>query len=413
MKKTNVYTASKINELKELVNGLPRAEGVKLLKQKEKLSPRQSRRIYAKYLSVPGFVKETPKVNTKLQDENKLDVGVTTSEKKSLQEVLELCNVDTAQWKVKTFSVNELSNHQFVWRVSFQKVTNDVGDINQLIEAFNENAKQHSPKEFKLNKSNKDGKYIYVLNIQDLHFAKLAWSKETGGRDFDLAISKKDYREAISDLMAKAPVANIEKVVLVVGSDMFHTDTMDNTTTAGTRVDTDTRWAKAFSEGAALIVEVIEELASDFEVEAVVIPGNHDEAKSYYLGCYLSAWFNKHENVIISNSPQSRKYVEYGNTLIGFSHGSEERLEDLPLIVMREKQNVISNFKYIEVLTGHLHQEKVKEIKGIKIRTAPALCPPDKWHSKKGYIGNIETSQGLLYSKENGLEAIFYSKPIE
>ena len=80
---------------------------------------------------------------------------------------------------------------------------------------------------------------------------------------------------------------------------------------------------------------------------------------------------------------------------------------------MRENMETISKYKYIECLTGHLHTEGVVEKNGIKLRTAPSLSGTDSWHAKKGYVENIRTSQGILYNKESGIEAIYYSNPIK
>jgi predicted phosphodiesterase len=154
-------------------------------------------------------------------------------------------------------------------------------------------------------------------------------------------------------------------------------------------------------------------LGSKFRVKIVVIPGNHDELVSLLMGSYLSAWFRKHPNVTVDNEPKSRKYHGFGKVLIGLTHGHKESLKDLPLIMMRENQETISEFKYQEWLTGHLHHEQTDELHGIKVRTCPALCGQDKWHHASGYIGTIQTSQGLLFHKDYGLEAVFYSKPVE
>ncbi len=213
--------------------------------------------------------------------------------------------------------------------------------------------------------------------------------------------------------MTKAPADRIEEVIVIVGSDMLQVDNDQSTTTAGTYVDSDSRLAKAFEVATDMLTTRIEMLAARFKVKVVVIPGNHDSTVSLFLGKYVEAWFRNHPNVRVDASPRSRKYHPYGKTLIAFDHGDETKLKDLPLIVMRENQSTISQYLYTECLTGHLHAEKSEDTKGIVVRTAPALCAQDRWHSRRGYIGTIRRSQGLLYQRDNGLEAIYYSKPIQ
>ena len=183
-------------------------------------------------------------------------------------------------------------------------------------------------------------------------------------------------------------------------------------TTAGTVVDTDSRLSKTFEEGINLLTKTIDKLAKTFIVRVMCYSGNHDASISLYAGYYLSAWFKNHSNVVVDNGPRTRKYYGYGKTLLTFVHGNEEKASDLPLIIMRENMETISKYKYIECLTGHYHSESTTEKNGVKMRVAPSLCGNDQWHSRKGYIGNIRTSQGILYNKENGIEAIYYSNPV-
>lgn len=341
------------------------------------------------------------------------EVTVTTDKPQSLDEVVALCKVDLSKWEPKGFAVDQ-RKAGFAWRVSFKEKVVPI-DAAQMLGAFIAHAAEHAPRKWALpirDKQTRVKDSLYVLNIQDLHLCKLAFEAEAG-QSYDIRIAEKVYRDAVKDLIAKAPVARIEEVLVIVGSDMLQVDNDHSTTTAGTYVDSDTRLSKAVDVATKMLTEVIEELATHFRVRVVVIPGNHDTQVSFFLGYYLSAWFRVHPNVVVDNGPKSRKYVGYGKTLIGFDHGDKTKLADLPLILMRENQATISQYRYLEVLTGHRHRDAVQEHKGVKVRTAPALCATDAWHFESGYVGNIRTSQGLLYNKEHGLEAIFYSTPLE
>lgn len=340
------------------------------------------------------------------------DASVETSDAATLEEVVELCKVDTEKWEAKGFSVVKRQKG-FGWSARFARKTLPV-DEKALVNLFAQRAAEHAPIKWAIDKTRKTtADCLYVLNIQDLHLAKLAWSKETGGPDWDIGISERAFRATVDDLIAKAPADRIEEVLVIIGSDLLQVDNDQSATTAGTYVDSDSRLAKVFEVAAKMLTDVIEKLAVRFKVRGVVVPGNHDSTVSLFLGHYVAAWFRNHPNVTIDNAPKSRKYVPYGKTLIGFDHGDETKLADLPLLLMRENQETISRYKYQEVLTGHLHQEGVDEFKGVKVRIAPALCSADRWHARKGFCGNVRQSQGLLYQRDHGLEAIFYSTPLD
>ncbi len=349
------------------------------------------------------------------------EITVSSHSLDSLDTVLAHAKVDTAAWDVvdwtllkthKTLKSGDQSTPtpRFDFRIKLRKKAVDSG---AALKQFIATAANHAPKAFKWAKPGKERDCLYVLNVQDLHLAKLAWAPETGGADWDIRIAEKTYRDAVDELMGKVPLSRVEEVIVIVGSDMLQVDNDQSTTTAGTYVDSDSRLAKAFEVATKMLTDTIEKLAVGCRVRAVVVPGNHDSTTSLFLGHYLAAWFRNHGNVVVDATPRSRKYVGFGKNLIAFDHGDETKLKDLPLVVMRENQETISQYRFTEVLCGHFHSEQSDDMKGIVVRVAPALCSPDRWHSRKGYIGTIRRSQGLLYQRDNGLEAIYYSQPLD
>jgi len=404
MNKPHIYDQKLVVQIKSWIVGLEPSEARKLISKKLGIKYRAAADVYSKYID-----KEAKRIKSA---ENIYEAEVVATEASSLEDVVKLCGVDDKTWNVKSFTVFKKESGGATWRVSFEKNFDLSQRDKDLTEVFREKAGKYAPKKWiqETCKGKKD--CIYVLNIQDLHLQKLTWAKQTGS-DYDIKIAKKVFSDAVQDLMGKVAIDRVEKVVVIIGSDFFHTDTAQGTTFGGTHVDTDSRWEKAFSEGCELMVDTISKISQKTRVMGVVVVGNHDKTRAHYLGAYLTAWFRNNNRVEIDARPTSRKYVPFGKTLIGFTHGSEEKIKDLPMIAMRENQATISNHKYIEFLTGHKHTDKVEEMMGIKVRTAPSLCATDGWHNEKGYIGNIRTSQGLLYSKDYGLEAIYYSRPVE
>lgn len=360
---------------------------------------------------------------------------------KTLADLLRVCQVDLEVWEVERYVVNKwatarkdksvnltwsegvmdgsvndrsgMTVHPIFQVKAWLKKKRAATDFKLLLQTFIDSAATHAPKHFTYKPIPKSRDCMYVLNIQDLHLGKLAWSPETGGPDYDIRIGERVYDNAVDELMRKAPLDRIEEVVMIIGSDFFQVDNDKSTTTAGTYVDSDSRLTKIFQVGSAMLTRAVEKIAANFRVRLVVVAGNHDATVSQFLGHYLTAWFRSHSNVVIDNTPKSRKYVPYGKTLIGFDHGDETKMADLPLIMMRENQETVSQFKFFEMLTGHRHHEETNEYKGVKVRIAPVLCAEDKYHHKKGYIGGIRTSQALLYGKDSGLEAIYYTTPLD
>ncbi len=415
--KPNTYTKE---ELSTVIKSAPLASPAqlkKVLMDYYGISYSQVKRIYNKYVKsllngVPQVVEPRVKVRNNIQDKT-VDASVTVDKAVELDDVIRLCRIDVEKFPVKSFSVDERANGSYQWTVRCSKnIEVDKKTIDSLIETFIDSAEAHSPKSWNIKPVSNKADCLYVLNLQDVHVAKLATSRENNNADWDIKIAERVYRDAIDELMNKVPSNRVEEVLLIIGSDLLQCDNNESQTTAGTYVDSDTRLYKAFEVAAKMVSDVTEKLASRFKVRLVSFPGNHDATVSLFLSYYMSAWFRNHPNVVVDNTPLSRKYYGYGKVLLGFDHGDQAKLRDLPLVMMRENQETVSNYSHFEILSGHRHVEFSEDIKGVVIRIAPALCAPDKWHFTRSYIGTVRRSQGLLYNKVSGLEAIYYSRSL-
>lgn len=346
------------------------------------------------------------------------ELNVTTSVS-SLEDVIKVCNIDTTKWNVEKYSIEQGANDkegnaQFRWKLALERKTADIAD--SYLDIFIKKTESFAPKKFVFTKSSTQKDCLYILNIQDLHVGKLVQDAMSGWGDYDTKIAVNLYNEAVDELLAKMPQDRVERVMLIVGSDLIHYENNRNQTTSGTQIEGDSRWQKNFEICCDLMTNTIEKIASRYITEVQVVPGNHAELSEYALGCYIKAFFRNHDNVIVHNEPSNRKYYGYGKNLIGFCHGDNidvKKSDDLPLVMFRENQSEISKYKHLFWLSGHLHQDMQMDKKGVRVFIAPALCAADQYHSKKNYVGTIRTSQAMLFNKENGLEAIYYSKSIE
>ena len=142
-----------------------------------------------------------------------------------------------------------------------------------------------------------------------------------------------------------------------------------------------------------------------------MVQGNHDFTKSFYMGIALQQRYSQDKNVEIDCSETTRKYIQWGKSLICFTHGDKEVKGKLPLIISREQPKAFSECKYIEAHTGHLHKERealimCDEEVQIKIRILPSLVARDDWHNSKGYM-SVRESQSYIWNKEYGNLAVY------
>lgn len=250
---------------------------------------------------------------------------------------------------------------------------------------------------------------LLELPIMDFHLGKLAWSDETGGSDYDLKLAEKLWRKTVINLISKScAFGEIEKVLFPIGQDYFHFDTPGVTTTAGTPLDSDTRWQKMFAKGVELLVWTVEQLRKIAPVEILWVPGNHDQMLSYAATVGLAQRYSKTSSVNVDLSASPRKYRLFGKNLIGYSHGEKEgkRVEGLMQI---EAPELWGKSIFREFHLGHLHNESSVTSNGIIFRRISSITATDSWHSEMGFVGSVRQAQAFIWDKEFGLQAIINS----
>ena len=251
------------------------------------------------------------------------------------------------------------------------------------------------------------GDTMAVLSIFDLHVGMLSWGKETG-ENYDTRIALQRLSEAASYLLAKLPKVSL--IVIPIGNDILHADTHQNTTANGTRLDVDSRWQKAFIElASALINGPLSWAAEVAPVRIVIVPGNHDYQRAFYLGEVLRWYYTgRGLPVEVDNAPRLRKYLLWGDALLGFTHGHGVKLDQLPLIMASEAAKEWGQAKWREWLIGHYHARReyryghTFENGGVRVRVLPSLASHDAWHYEMGFTGRLPEASLLIYEAGRG-----------
>ncbi len=254
-----------------------------------------------------------------------------------------------------------------------------------------------------------DKEYLLEPSILDLHLGKLAWGKETGDADFDLKIASQLYRATIDDLIQKVANSNyhIGKIVYQIGQDFYHFDNPKIQTTAGTQLDSDTRWKKMYSCGLELLVETIEKFRQVAPTLVLWVPGNHDEELSYTAAIALKHVYKNASDVQVDASPAPRKYFLWKNNLIGFAHGRDEGKRLMGLMQV-EAPDMWAASKIREFHLGDIHHDKLIEENGIEFRWMGTITAVDAWSAYKGYVSATRKAQGIVWG-DYGIESIINS----
>ena len=276
------------------------------------------------------------------------------------------------------------------------------------VEDFSKFLENYTPNNIPVNEvildPNKDHVDIEI-SIADYHLAKRCVDG-----DNDPADRARRYYNIASSLVSKVRANyNINTIALPISNDFFHTDNYQNQTTQGTPQDTIMEYHSEYELGFAVLVDTINMLRQHCsEVKVILVQGNHDRTKSFYLAHALDVYFKEDYDVEFIREHSVIKGLTFGNTFIGWHHGNC-KLDDLPLLFATHPQysQAFGNAKYREVHTGDKHHYMAKELKGVRIQQMPSLSGTDRWHLDNNFVHSVRAALALVYDPILGKIAEF------
>jgi hypothetical protein len=348
--------------------------------------------------------KQSKKTNTNSRnintDKGTLESIVTCDfEPKNPEDLANLHKVDLKVYSIVNYWSKLLPNGKFTSSVFCKTKDSKNYNIEDLKDFLKEYKSNYIPIEYpalSLAKQHVD----IEISLADYHLAKKTI-------DGDNSPSKRveRYISVITSLITKVrSIYNINTLVFPISNDFFHTDNYQNQTTQGTPQDTIMTYSEEFELGFNLLVQSIKILLKNSKkVIVVLVQGNHDKTKSYYLAHGLSMYFANDERVVFDREHSVVKAITVGNTFIGYHHGNC-KLEDLPLLFATHP-NYSDNFgkaKYREIHTGDKHHYMAKEVKGVRIQQMPSLSGTDRWHADNNFVHSVRAALALVYDEEKG-----------
>jgi hypothetical protein len=366
----------------------------------------------------------------KITDDIKGDDRVLESTSRriiTIDDLTEVTQIDLEKWSIDRYIENAwevtmkgpddtpITSTNFQVKAYLSKLKTEYSI--QLIEDMRDELRSLSPT-FKLPtwpepRFNEDP-HTLEISIPDLHFGKSAWEGATG-QSYNMNIAENLYRTSAIALAQSINNCHITQILLPIGHDLFHVDTPAGETAKGTRMDVDGNTRQHFRRVRIMVRETIDMLLNIAPVRVIIVSGNHDKTTMYHLGEALDDWFYNNPHVIVDNDPKSRKYFAWGNNLIGFAHGDNEKITDLPMLMATESPDYRPINQYHEWHVAHKHTKKeikylpVDEISGFRIRQIPSLSAPDLWHYDKGFVNGIRSAEAYLWSQDNGMVAQYYA----
>lgn len=325
---------------------------------------------------------------------------------KSLDELIEKCNIDTDKWEITKYVQNYWGNADqphYQVKAWLGKKKNDQVFQNAFVDFLNEyepcSPDIVAPK-YITGKSNA----CLVINKQDSHLNKFDVYGDNNINDRFGGILEK-----VEIILNQATLSNnLEKLVYIIGSDEFNSE-FTNTTTKGTPQTNILSYHESFQRICEYEVQMISLLLQNSNnVDVVYVAGNHDEYVGWHLITWLQTYFRNTDRLTFDCSPRYRKYISFGESALMFNHGDALKPAKLAAIFPMEYKDGWSYHTNFYIFTGDKHHELSQDFNGIKFYQIPAFSSARSlWDEKNGYTCAKAEVTAFLIEEDNGMTNIF------
>lgn len=266
-------------------------------------------------------------------------------------------------------------------------------------------------------KKKRQGTQLAVMGLYDAHIGALCWDGDTDSNN-DTGIAEKRCYDAIDDLMDDLSLYPIGKLVVPIGNDFCHIDNQQGTTSSGTPLDFDSRYAKVIESCHRVLTHLGDralELCDD--VLFMHVGGNHDWVTSLHFAHWMKQRYRHDDRVIVDTEAKPRKYMMYEGNLLGFAHGDRLNPSNVYRHMAEEAREHWSHATCREFHTGDKHHrkqidQKIVDTYGrVTFRQNPTLAPRDAWTFKMGF-DSVRCADAYRYSPDGfaGLHTCYARK---
>lgn len=340
---------------------------------------------------------------------------------RTVEDCLAKANVDTDVWEVIRVTVGSWdvtmklrqgkvdkpfrSQNQKISIVLKRRVPKPVEDaVERLLDRLREKSPRVKKiKRLKLRVSKP--RHAIEFCLPDPHFG-LRCFKPGADADWNPELCASMVMETLRELIKLSkPYGPIERIVLPLGNDFFHADSLlKPATTAGTVQPEADAYFPTVVGGETLALEIVGLLISEFGVpiELFMIPGNHDRVTSFMLGRILRAYYRNDRNVVVHADQSPYKFWEYGVNLLGLEHGHSIQPIRLAALMANECPDAWARTKYREWHLGDQHRKVsskpgIAEEQGVSVEYLPGVVPPNEWHRLKSYNWQKRAAMAFVY----------------
>ena len=331
---------------------------------------------------------------------------LTPAQEREIKRVCAENNLPYDKWNIDWAHIYDPDTGKKVHTLQF---VNDkvVDNLKERVDRHIARMAEHAPAYKPIRYKKVTDPHLKLIDVADLHVGKVAHTR--AGKvcyDIDKAVHLAEL--GVETLLTRSQGFPTETYLFPIGNDVVHVDSKENTTTRGTRQDTDGMWHEMVEASVMMYVRLLEELLKEAPVHVVYNQSNHDNHTGYMVAREVRAWMHKHKHLHFTISQNDREYVRYHQNMIGLDHGDGAKIADIPQIMAAEEPKMWGETLHRYMVRHHLHHWQKrqpligKDFPGVTINYMRSLSRSDDWHRKMGYIGAPQAIDAFIYHPDFG-----------
>ena len=216
----------------------------------------------------------------------------------------------------------------------------------------------------------------------------------------------KHYEDALAEIMGVVCSKHWDRIVIPVGQDLFHNDSIAKGITAKGTLIEKVDLTQAVKDAETFYFNLIDTAIQNANsVDVIYSPGNHDKTVGWFFARILKTRYGN----IVDDTDRERKAVYWNGCFLGITHGSKgnDTAAGLRGKFTKEFSALYAMAKVSEIHVGHLHREsESRDEYGIQIRRLCTKNKDDVWTDEEGYMSQ---KRFMLFEwMPNKLKAIYY-----
>lgn len=312
----------------------------------------------------------------------------------NLDQLFRASDIDPKEWQIIKCKINKWDQAQSKrdWSTELIELFQIFAEIEPIHKLLAPDVKQILMDTFSKHvpvikwPSNKDWPLLAQVSAADRHLGRNEQKKPD--------IYEKQLYDRNMELFEALLWCKPDKFLFVSLGDMANSEMNHYTSSGKNHQHNNMSWHEMFTRVLNLHNDLIRQFASEIATEVIIVPWNHDRELMKTVWTALEIAFSK-SNVQIDNKDNPRKYRNWGDVALAYSHGDGEKQRDRLAIMSQE--HWLKKYNYWDI--GHFHEREVKQYWPLEVTTIPSPAVQSN-REKNQFAHKTAKLTGRIYDKK-------------